>query len=37
VGIIVLKFLTSFIILVIIIGGGYLLYRYYLKNKLKSY
>ena len=35
VGLILLKFLTQLVILVVIIGGAYLLYRLYLKNKRK--
>lgn len=35
VGLILLKFLTQLVILIVIIGGAYLLYRLYLKNKRK--
>lgn len=37
VGLILLKFLTQLVILVVIIGGAYLLYRLYLKNKRKRW
>lgn len=37
VGLILLKFLTQLVILVVIIGGAYLFYRFYLKNKRNKF